>query len=495
MTVNTKKRPKTSMAKRESTAQAELFEVDDVVDIVDAVDADAESFTVDWLSPDQRTAYDAIAAWASDSFGQQPVLTMGGYAGSGKSTLLATFINESTISPVALCAFTGKAASVLRRKLYDVGIKTTMKVYRKDEDDYLGLPYCGTIHGLVYAPLVNLRCDKCQNVTKGYEENDGQQCKEKAADGVRCTGRIESIGSVGAWTRREVLDRPYKLIVVDEASMVSDDVLEDLKMFGLPILAVGDHGQLPPVNGLGTLMRDPDIRLEKIHRQAEDNPIIKLSKHVRETGRLDTKLADGKHIIIDRASRLERYLVERYKNVEPEKLFDMSIICYTNRRRAAVNIEIRKIRGLSGPPKKGDQVICLRNQKERNVYNGMRALVIEDAVRKNPNYYPWQYSADLNFVDDAVVGNFIMCANQFGRDKTFSSYDELREVKINVGKWDDVGGLFDWGYCLTCHKSQGSSFRDVILIMERPPMIGHDDWRRWAYTAITRSSDRLTILL
>ena len=55
---------------------------------------------------------------------------------------------------------------------------------------------------------------------------------------------------------------------------------------------MGDHGQLPPVMSSGSVVQDPNLRLEKIHRQALDNPIIKLSRRVRETGKLFLKKSE-----------------------------------------------------------------------------------------------------------------------------------------------------------------------------------------------------------
>ncbi len=68
--------------------------------------------------------------------------------------------------------------------------------------------------------------------------------------------------------------------------MVSEDIFRDLTSYGIDILAVGDHGQLPPIEGKFSLMSDPILRLEKIHRQAADNPIINLSMQIRENGKI-----------------------------------------------------------------------------------------------------------------------------------------------------------------------------------------------------------------
>jgi exodeoxyribonuclease-5 len=65
--------------------------------------------------------------------------------------------------------------------------------------------------------------------------------------------------------------------------MVDEALGRDLMSFGTPILVLGDPGQLPPISGGGFFTEhEPDFLLTEIHRQARDNPIIRLAMHVRE---------------------------------------------------------------------------------------------------------------------------------------------------------------------------------------------------------------------
>ena len=328
------------------------------------------------LSPDQRVAYDAVVDWERNNTQSKPILVVGGYAGTGKSALLGVFAKESGVEPIAFCAYTGKAASVLRRKLLNSGIRTRSKVVKSSQDNgpdvyyetdstFQGTPYCGTIHGLIYRPVMD-----------------------------------EKSGRISSWELRDELDAPYKLLVVDEASMVSDEMLSDLRGYGIQILLVGDHGQLPPVNGMGSLMQHPDVRLEKIHRQAETNPIIRLSAEVRRTGRLDRKLADGKHIAFAPISHLRNLLGKRYRGVAGDDLFKLTTLVYTNRRRAGVNQLARLTLGKRGAPLVGEQVVCLRNDRMRGVYNGMRGIITRDQGRHKS--WPWQIQAEVDFAEDGI---------------------------------------------------------------------------------------------
>ncbi|KKQ71073.1 MAG: Exodeoxyribonuclease V, partial [Candidatus Shapirobacteria bacterium GW2011_GWE2_38_30] len=136
---------------------------------------------------------------------------------------------------VAFASFTGKATRVLRGKLAEMET-----VYKEDS--------IGTIHSLIYSPIVDTK----KNIV-GWKKKD-----EIEAD----------------------------LIVIDEGSMVDGTIWGDLVSYGLPIVVVGDHGQLPPIRGDFNLMERPMVKLEKIHRQAEKNPIIKVSMLAREEGKI-----------------------------------------------------------------------------------------------------------------------------------------------------------------------------------------------------------------
>ena len=65
----------------------------------------------------------------------------------------------------------------------------------------------------------------------------------------------------------------------------------------------------------------------------------------------------------------------------------------------------------------------------------------------------------------------------------------------NINKSYKTQGLdlFDFGYALTVHKSQGSQAKKVILFEERNKHQSDDDFRRWLYTAVTRAEEKLII--
>jgi exodeoxyribonuclease-5 len=409
------------------------------------------------LSEDQEVAYKVITKWLANGGivhkkqTNPNLLTLSGFAGCGK-TVLTAFIAKEFNSAIrfAFCALSGRAASVLGNKLRDQGITFGE-----------GSHYCGTIHRLIYKPI----------------EDDK--------------------GEVVYWAKNPKID--YDVIVLDEASMISEDIFRDLASYGIDILGVGDHGQLPPIEGKFSLMQDPILRLEKIHRQAQDNPIINLSMQIRETGKLPTHIPDNKHIKIIRRLDYVDFLRQTYKDMhDPEKILDTAVLCYKNVTRSKLNIMIRNIifGNISNIPLSNDVVICLKNvintsKNQQPMYNGFRGY-FESGVTEVDDHF---WSGKINFpYEDLIAKVKNLCKYQFGYPKTFSSFSELEEFGMEVKHWNEVGLLFDYGYALTVHKFQGSSSDNVILFNERPAPVSDDNYRRWAYSAVTRSSNKLTII-
>lgn len=483
--------------------------------------------SVDDLSPDQREVFEAIHEFGAGDYrpeqplmpddfepdtavkgedtaglssltGRADILTVGGFAGTGKSTVLGVFAAHTDLL-IAYCAFTGRAASILDRKLRDCGVGTTNRT-KTEHYNPGSMPYCGTIHSLMYRPC---SCNKLSDPpvleapvvdSKTGKQKINAKTNEPMTKLVtlpRPTPPDCDCRSGRGWCRRNEYDRPYDLIVVDEASMVDDYMLSDLRRFGVPILAVGDHGQLPPVKGSGDLMQNPHLRLEKIHRQAEGNPIIALSRHVRQGGRLGTfKCAD------DRVAMRWRRDVDTVIGrvfAKADALLPLGILCWTNKMRIVLNGRVRLARGIRGTPRAGEIVICLRNYRSEvpAIYNGMRGVLTRDG---EVGSRPWILDTEVEFPDEGLdARSRQLCAAQFNRERTFAGLEEFHERGIRIRKQPEAGLLFDFGYCLTVHKSQGSQFEHAVVFADRPEN-GAEETARFYYTAVTRASERLTVL-
>jgi len=380
------------------------------------------------LSEDQEKALAALLAWYKDQ-DRGRFITLGGYAGTGKTTLIAVLKNElvrlNKGLKIAFCSYTGKAAQNLKNKLKEAGALSV-----KDS--------VSTIHGLIYTPR---------------ENDDGQ---------------------ISGWDRKDLLERD--LIIVDEASMVDALIWADLLSYGIPVIAVGDHGQLPPISGTFNLMQAPELMLTQIHRQAAENPIIKVSRFARTTGLVPPeRYGPGviKYLREDPdAQEKSGELLECYS---PDTL----ILCGYNNTRNKLNQFMRANRGFEMPdPASGDRVICLRNNHKKGIYNGMLGTIESLA----PAMKDW-YQAEIRLDDREKLYEGLIYAPQFGA-KTGVNFTKDRRLAMQ-------GDLFDFGYALTVHKAQGSQARRVVMFEERFKQMDDQMWRRWLYTGVTRAEEEL----
>jgi exodeoxyribonuclease V len=401
------------------------------------------------LSPDQQRALDTILSWYAsaridedDLFHllEAATLTLGGYAGTGKTTLLGQLQQHLPGVTIHFCSYTGKAVSVLQSKLPPDSTVTTLHrlLYKPRHQDYCKASDLPLATGAMY-------CAK--------HSPDDKPCEK-----VRKLEWLQNINPLFG----------INLVVVDEASMVSERIWTDLTKWGVPVLAVGDHGQLPPVKSSFNLMAKPDIKLETILRQAEGSPIIRMATQARRFGILPLKDFGGGCRVI-RARDLGKY------EVDPDR-GDLIIAAY-NRTRNGLNAAMREQLGHRGPPQVGDIVICLRNNYEAGIFNGMRGKIHE--IELQPDSESALAVIDMDWGTDSsfyFTGSIYL--PQFNRPKTLSQ----------TGRWLS---LFDYGYCITAHKAQGSEADHVTVINEHLPETDH---KRWLYTAVTRAAKELIVV-
>lgn len=390
------------------------------------------------LSPEQEKVRTEVALRIAD---KQPRTIFGGYAGTGKSTTLGVIAQDfaSKGIQVAYAAPTGKAASVLRRSLGANGVPPG---------------FCGTIHRLIYRPVVN-------------------------AD-----------GSITGWEKADKL--ACQAIVVDEASMVTKKLADDLASYGIPILYVGDHGQLPPVGEDVGLMAETDLRLETVRRQALTNPIVALSFLIRAGGDWKRYFNEKQGDVLRRVKPTDYMdycmgLFEGFQNKPMSE--DPLIIARTNEQRVALNAAVRIGLNTDKTLVEGERVICLKNAYLNGAFmaNGFRGRVSKLNYERNRH----MIGANVAFPDEMLaLENGRLCSHQFGRSQTFKS---LEDVPGGPGIWEEAGCLFDYGYALTCHKAQGSQADHVVVLVDRGRM-DEAEWARWLYTAVTRAQNKLSMI-
>lgn len=281
------------------------------------------------------------------------------------------------------------------------------------------------------------------------------------------TPRVEKDGSC---TFEKKLQHEFneELIVNDESSMVSRDLNNDLLTTGAKILYVGDPGQLEPVGDNPDLMHSPDIVLDEIHRQAGTSPILKLATSVRTGGKVEQGREECNGSFVEVISK-NKALEDHAENVD-------QIICGYNATRIKINEKIREMYQYhkAGVLVVGEKLICLRNNARKGIFNGMTCTV--EKIRKD-----WSDCWVLDIKDE------------LGR--TVSNLKANRKCMIS-GEWTQSDGrlpfehnLFTYGYCITCHKSQGSEWDRVMVLDQAESRIWSAS--RWRYTAITRAAKEL----
>jgi exodeoxyribonuclease-5 len=248
-------------------------------------------------------------------------------------------------------------------------------------------------------------------------------------------------------------------IIVDEAGMLDHVLLHDLLSFGIPTLFVGDHGQLEPIGTNPGLMKSPDVRLENVHRQALGNPILRAATAFREGREVPYSSDPRGRLEVVRKGEFDRRIAPAAQ-----------IICGFNPTRHRVNAMVRTMLGLNRfAVCPDDRLICLRNDKQCNLFNGQQ-VTVEDvgAISRRTT------SVTVR-TDDGRILTVECLTEQFGRDliKEFRSKDVV---------------MFDYGYCLTAHKAQGAEW-DEVLVLEEISQFW--DARRWRYTVATRAKQRL----
>ncbi|MCB1420384.1 MAG: ATP-dependent RecD-like DNA helicase [Notoacmeibacter sp.] len=372
------------------------------------------------FSPQQDEALKAVARWLKD--GRTPLFRLFGYAGTGKTTL-ARYFAEHVDGDVQFAAFTGKAAQVLRSK---------------------GATNARTIHSLIYRP-------------RGEEE---------VAD--ETTGKT-SFAPTFSLNRQSPVARA-KLIIVDECSMVDEQLGRDLMSFGTPILVLGDPGQLPPISGGGFFTdAEPDMLLTEIHRQARDNPIISMALDVRE----------GRELMYGDYGTAQ---VIAKGDVTQDLVLDADqVLVGTNRTRRRYNMRLRELKGFTANyPQAGDKLVCLRNDPAKGLLNGSLWKVMtasRETVKPGINILVTPEEDD----PDRGAAKIKLLKAAFD--------DPDADIPWQTKKrFDD----FDYGYALTVHKAQGSQWDNVVLFDES--FAFRDTRERWLYTAITRAAERLTIV-
>lgn len=378
---------------------------------------------------------------------RKQVFRMFGYAGVGKTAMarhIANFVltengkQNVPIGEVLFTAYTGKACSVLRSK---------------------GCLNAATLHSLLYRPVIDPVTGLCSSFVPNHE-----------SPLTNCA-----------------------LLIIDEASMVPDEMAQDLLAFGCLVLVLGDPAQLPPVKGEGFfIVAQPEVMLTDIRRQAKDNPVIHLATRARK----GLALKPGRYgdsVVYDYGKHVSDEMYEEHDQ----------LLCGLNTTRRSINKRSRRINGKAEKnpvyPVAGDRLICLRNNKNNGLYNGTLWTASRPKLTKIMQK-PYKTSTYLKMGKADVLAFKVRSLDEFDQDNNpiiIKTQVSPHHFNTNLVEpfWRDIVGsdVFDFGYGLSVHKAQGSQYPSVLLFDESPTF-GADRWRH-LYTGLTRTETRVSVLL
>ena len=415
------------------------------------------------LSPDQDSALDAC----SESLSATREAVLAGAAGTGKTTVMRAVFDRWP-GEVMFLAPTGKAANRL--------------------SEQTGQP-ARTIHSAIFG-----------TVDERKDERNAR--REKLSFG--------ELHPPEGCTRST-------LVAVDEASMVNGELAEQLRaavtQAGASLQWIGDHEQLPPVEGgWGVRLSDPTARLDQVHRQALESPVLELATCIRER-RAQEFSRWGDEVSRRRGSTVEQAVAWA------EGGDDRVLLTWTNKVRKTANRLTRQSRGYPrGQVQPGETLICTFNKHTLGVMNGETFtvatvepdLVLTEVLDATIAVVTTECGRELLVAPEAFDAYHPRKSDrQLFRDVWSPLYPPRDEYPALLDRmdWtpDDLTRLRErvkarsvqatWGYCLTVHKSQGSQWREVGFVscpgFRKPERDGGrlspDNKRRMTYTAVTRA--------
>lgn len=399
------------------------------------------------LSAGQTEACEKLEAWWMGTPSRRP-FRLNGYAGTGKTTAVEHFLKRLGLQrdQVRLLAPTGKAARVLANRTgWDAS----------------------TVHRELYQPLESEELTDLKNRLKEATNPD------EIAQLRRQLSRHERKGKSVSFSMKATTT-DAQLFIVDEASMLDERLAGDLKALRVPLLLLGDPGQLPPVKGrVGFSDVKADVTLTEILRQDEGSAILRAAELIRTGEGLPDTCDWG-----------------TFRRVRPKEMTDAEyaaydiLLCGTHKVRKAFNRRLRRqfIQDLDDQahdgwlPVAGDRLVCRANDYRRSLLNGQLLSATADAHEED------DLRIALDVLDDEGVA-------RHGEVSSALRFQDHYRRNVAVHKVDRALEL-DFAYALTVHSAQGSEWDRIVVL---------NDWkgnqaRQWLYTAVTRGAKEVVLV-
>lgn len=315
---------------------------------------------------------------------------------------------------------------------------------------------------------------------------------------------------------------PGAVVVIDEASMINEhnyNVLNGIaEQYGIKIIYVGDEAQLSPVkeNKESKVFRDNDgriARLTKVER-TDDNAILKEATALRNGEELSgessfNERGEGVAYISQNNKTTIREIVQRFvKGLKTNPNY-FRILAYTNKAVAKYNLAVRNALGYNdGVPRVGEPMTGYANwgyEWQTKTYR----FINSEAYKVTRVGKPFTSNITVEGVSVTIESIPITLVDSFGKEDTFNYVDVKNnpsnlqaatalakeksklwnlarratgEAKRNYltqintidsylfindniteGNRTIQAKVIDFGYAMTVHKSQGSTFTHVLV--------------------------------
>ncbi len=284
------------------------------------------------------------------------------------------------------------------------------------------------------------------------------------------------------------------VVIIDEVSMVDTLLFEGLLRalrLSCRVVLVGDEDQLPSVGAgqiLHTLIRSerlPVVQLTEIFRQAQESCIVR-SAHAIVNGEMpDLSEKTGDFFFFDRrdAQQAAELLRDLYSRRLPaayhfDPVNDIQVISPTRKGIVGITELNRMLQETVNPPEYGKPVL-------KNLLYTFRA---GDKVMQIQNQYEMEWTRDGERGAGIFNGDMGTVVSIDRARKTMRVDFDGRTVTYQEAQLDQL----ELAYAVTVHKSQGSEFEAVILVLPE----GNDrlSYRSLLYTAVTRAKKLLIII-
>lgn len=297
---------------------------------------------------------------------------------------------------------------------------------------------------------------------------------------------------------REQLDNPLlKVIIVDELSMINGEMWNLLLSHRVHVIAMGDPGQIPVISGTKLdLLDHPHAFLSEIVRQAAENEIIQFSMHLRNSRPIATYNCKNQNVKI----------LNKWQFTDDVYKWADMIICSTNDKRKEINQHYRELLGYGEEPQIGDKIVSLRNQwdftsegnDEVPLTNGTIGTIIK-MQKQNLYTLPSIYQGpipvlkiDMQAEDGHIFKDIILDYTELTTGEPLLTGEQQYQMRKKK-KSPDPPFCFNYAYCLSAHRSQGSEWRRVVFV-EEPWPYQYELRKKLLYTAATRGSERLVVI-